>query len=107
MFFFRVRWISRPFLQQASLFALSSVTEALPNVVLEAMAAGLPVVATNVGGVPEVVMLGTDRLAGASQRTGGSGPGREYNCWPMRNCGGLLARQDGSGWKGIFLLTRW
>ena len=48
----------RPFLQQASLFALSSVTEALPNVVLEAMATGLPVVATNVGGVPEVVDSG-------------------------------------------------
>jgi glycosyltransferase involved in cell wall biosynthesis len=46
----------RPFLQQASLFALSSVTEALPNVVLEAMAAGLPVVATNVGGLPEAVL---------------------------------------------------
>lgn len=48
----------RPFLAQASLFALSSVTEALPNVVLEAMAAGLPVVATDVGGLPEVVRSG-------------------------------------------------
>jgi glycosyltransferase involved in cell wall biosynthesis len=52
----------RPFLLQADLFALSSVTEALPNVVLEAMAAGLPVVATHVGGVPELVLPGQTGL---------------------------------------------
>ncbi len=48
----------RPLLHQASLLVLSSRTEALPNVVLEAMAAGLPVVATRVGGVPELVRPG-------------------------------------------------
>ncbi|GAB6037057.1 hypothetical protein JCM15519_16160 [Fundidesulfovibrio butyratiphilus] len=44
-----------PFYQQASVLALTSLREGLPNVILEAMASGLPVAATAVGGVPEVV----------------------------------------------------
>ena len=47
-----------PFYQQASVLALSSLREGLPNVILEGMASGLPVAATAVGGTPEVVEQG-------------------------------------------------
>lgn len=39
-------------------FVLSSITESFPNAVLEAMAVGRPVVATNFGGTPELVEEG-------------------------------------------------
>jgi glycosyltransferase involved in cell wall biosynthesis len=46
----------------ADLFALSSLWEGLPYVVLEAMAHGLPVASTNVDGIPEAVEHGVSGL---------------------------------------------
>src|SRR5262249_7810727 len=46
------------YLPWADVVALPSLTEGLPNVALEAGAAGVPVVATAVGGTPEVVIDG-------------------------------------------------
>ena len=47
-------------LDAADGFVLSSAWEGLPNVVMEAMAAAKPVVATSVGGVPELVQEGVN-----------------------------------------------
>jgi len=44
-------WISR-----ADIFVLSSDWEGCPNVIIEAMACGLPIIGTEVGGIPDFLI---------------------------------------------------
>lgn len=50
------------FMKSFDIFALPSLSEGLSSAILEAMAASLPIIATNVGGIPELVKDGDNGL---------------------------------------------
>jgi glycosyltransferase involved in cell wall biosynthesis len=55
VFFIGLRRDVPQLLEQSDLFVLPSVYDIFPTVILEAMCAGLPIIATDVGGIPEMV----------------------------------------------------
>ncbi|MBI1314232.1 glycosyltransferase [bacterium] len=63
------RDISR-LLSAADAFLLSSISEGIPLTLIEAMAAGVPVVSTDVGGIPEVIQHGTTGLLAPARDDG-------------------------------------
>lgn len=62
--FYFLGWKSRTELiklyARATIFAMPSLTEALGIALLEAMAAGVPVISTRVGGIPEIITDGVN-----------------------------------------------
>ena len=60
----------RPSYADLDVLALTSHTEGFPNVVLEALCMGVPVLATAVGGVPEIIEDGTTGVLVAPHQPG-------------------------------------
>ncbi len=56
-------------LQRTDVFCLPSLTEGIPVSIMEAMASGVPVIATAVGGIPELVDQRSGMLIPAGQPT--------------------------------------
>jgi sugar transferase (PEP-CTERM/EpsH1 system associated) len=78
-------------LRGLDIFAMSSVAEGTPGSALEAMASGLPVVGTQVGGIPEVIDDGvTGMLVPPSDPAAMAAALGRYACSPE------LARQHGA-----------
>lgn len=80
-------------LQAFDVFVLPSIAEGISNTILEAMASGLPVIATNVGGNPELVAAGeTGALVPAGQPEAMASAMRAYLGTPA-----LVNRHGGEG----------
>ena len=45
-----------PYLEQADIFILPSIWEGMPITLIEAMSVGLPIIATRVGGIPDMII---------------------------------------------------
>jgi glycosyltransferase involved in cell wall biosynthesis len=84
-------------LEDADVFVLSSRSEGAPLSILEAMAAGLPVVASAVGGVPEIVDDGTTGLLVPPGDAGALAAALER----LLADPALRSRLGGAGWERV------
>lgn len=73
---------ARDYLEYFSLFCMPSLTEGMPMVLLEAMDAGVPILATRVGGIPRALDEGK---AGLLVEAGNVSALRDAIAWAMRH----------------------
>jgi glycosyltransferase involved in cell wall biosynthesis len=82
-------------LAASDVFVLPTLTEALPTVLAEAMAARLPVVASRVGGIPEMIEEGQNGLLVEAKDL----VGLASACTRLLGDAGERAALGGQGWK--------
>jgi glycosyltransferase involved in cell wall biosynthesis len=88
-------------INSSDILALPSMNEGVPNVILEAQSCGTPVVATNVGGIPEIVSATTGMLLEYGNKellceTLKSALGRNWDRDKILNNNNILSWQDNS-----------
>ncbi len=79
------------YIKASDLFILPSLYEGLPNVVIEAMSVGTPVIATNVSGIPELIENNVNGLlvpAGDAHET----EGRSFRTYKQKRIGCTLCK---------------
>ena len=88
----RVRFLGhqtriQPFYEAIDLLVSPSRTEGISNVILEALASGCPVVATRVGGTPEILEDGTSGLLVPSEQPAALADAMERGLYRSETCG--------------------
>jgi hypothetical protein len=82
-------------LRHIDLLVLAARYEELPSVLIEAMAAGLPIIASRVGGIPALVDHDVNGLLVPPGRPRSGVPGL---CWPARSPRSTCRWQENHGY---------
>ena len=69
-----------PYLHEADVFALPSIYEGMPMSIIEAMGTGLPIVATSVGGIPDMIENGKEGILVENKAESLAEAFEEYYC---------------------------